>query len=563
MPVENNSAVSQFDVMIVDDDPDDLNLLADILKKNNYQVTLAADAELALTSIKAKQPFLILLDVQLPGMSGYELCKLLKKDVSTKEIPVVFLCSHTSLQDKIMCFEAGGVDYISKPIIIEEVLARVNTHLTSRKLQLESEEYKLILQKEIEEHKKTEEELHRNYEQVNSLLEKEKTNKRALLNILKDQKEVLSSLKESEERLSIIADTTNAVLYRKYTGSQYDYINPAVEKLTGYSPDEINNIGFASIVEKIEEADGKEVNREELKSNQKKIVNEFHADYLIRTKDGSSKWLADVSYPWFDDNGALIGSLGILMDITQRKEMVQELITAKNKAEEMNKVKSSFLSNMSHELRTPLISILGFSEILADELENPDYIKMVNSIAFAGERLKRTLNTILDLSKVEANEIVLLIEEQNVVELVQNNAIMFLGPAQKKGLYLNVVALHTNLTANIDKRIFLEILNNLLSNAIIYTETGGITVEIGQEKVNGKDWLCVSVADTGKGVDKKDFGLIFEEFRQVSEGFSRTHEGTGLGLTLVKKYVDLMGGVITLESELGVGSTFTVKVPLL
>ncbi|MBU0559947.1 MAG: PAS domain S-box protein, partial [Bacteroidetes bacterium] len=148
-----------------------------------------------------------------------------------------------------------------------------------------------------------------------------------------ERKRAEESLKESEERLRIIAETTNAVLYRlKYSDDmKYDYINPAIENLTGYNPDEINKIGFASLVEKIEGTGGEELKSEELKSNREKLVYEFPADYLIRTKQGDFKWLADRSYPWFDENGTLIGSLGILTDITQRKESEQEIISQKNK----------------------------------------------------------------------------------------------------------------------------------------------------------------------------------------------------------------------------------------
>jgi DNA-binding response OmpR family regulator len=153
MSKENLSSIQQIDVMIVDDVPDNLYLLTTILKKHNYNIRLARDAKIALRSIRAKRPFIILLDVQLPGMDGFELCRILKEDDSTKGIPVIFLTVHTSSENRMKGFEAGGVDYITKPIMAEEVLARVNTHVKLRELKLEEEQLNIELKKEIEVHK--------------------------------------------------------------------------------------------------------------------------------------------------------------------------------------------------------------------------------------------------------------------------------------------------------------------------------------------------------------------------------------------------------------------------
>ena len=187
---------------------------------------------------------------------------------------------------------------------------------------------------------------------------------------------------------------------------------------------------------------------------------------------------------------------------------------------------------------------------------------MIKTINSSGERLKTTLNMILDLSKVESNKIELKYNVENIVPSVQSCVELYSGAIQKSELYLHTVVADDELLAYIDKRLFADILNNLLKNAIVYTQAGGVTVTVKKMHIDSSDWACVSVADTGIGIAKDDFKLIFEEFRQVSEGYSRSFEGTGLGLTLTKKYVQLMNGVISVESDLGVGSTFTVRFPL-
>jgi signal transduction histidine kinase len=202
-----------YDILIVDDDPGNLKLLEGILEDNNYNIRSATDTKMALRSIKAKLPFIILLDVQLPGINGFEFCRSLKEDESTKGIPVIFITAHTSPEYIIKGFEAGGIDYIMKPFIVEEVLARVNTHVTNRKTLLEINRQNNKLQNEIEKLRLAEEELAQNNKLINSLLEQEKKNKNALLSILNDQKETVETLRKSEDELK----KANIVLKQLYT----------------------------------------------------------------------------------------------------------------------------------------------------------------------------------------------------------------------------------------------------------------------------------------------------------------------------------------------------------
>jgi signal transduction histidine kinase/CheY-like chemotaxis protein len=251
-----------------------------------------------------------------------------------------------------------------------------------------------------------------------------------------------------------------------------------------------------------------------------------------------------------------------LAGIIEREIAKKELIEAKETAEEMSKLKSNFLANMSHELRTPLIAILGYAEILKTEIEHQEWNEMVSTMMQSGKRLLETLNLILDLSKVEADKVQINYSEINISEEV-NEIVIMLGPvAQKKNLYLKAMVEKEIILSKLDKRLLHSIITNLVNNAIKYTHKGGVTIELNVITSSGKKYAMIRVVDTGIGIAKENQENIFEEFRQVSEGYNRHFEGAGLGLTIAKKFADKMGGSISLESEVGKGSTFTVVFPL-
>jgi signal transduction histidine kinase/ActR/RegA family two-component response regulator len=266
---------------------------------------------------------------------------------------------------------------------------------------------------------------------------------------------------------------------------------------------------------------------------------------------------------WNDNEIAMLRTTAAnLGGFIEREQAKKELIEAKEAAEGMSKLKSNFLANMSHELRTPLIAILGYTEILSNEVKNNNWAEMVDTIMQSGKRLLETLNLILDLSKIEADKIQIASSELNLANEI-NETINLLKPfADKKNLYIKTNGSDSNITVNLDKRLFQSVITNLINNAIKYTNQGGVTVSLNTFGNNGDSLVCVKVADTGIGIAKENQEFIFDEFRQVSEGFNRNFEGSGLGLTITKKFVEKMGGTISLESLQGQGTIFTIKFPL-
>ncbi len=380
---------SEITILIVDDTPQNIDILGEYLSE--YRIKAAADGEKALRAIETgSKPHLVLLDIMMPGMDGYEVCRRLKRNENTKDIPVIFITAMSEVEDKVKGFEHGAVDYITKPFQLEEVKSRIETHIA----------------------------------------------------------------------LS---------LYRK----------------------ELENI------------------------NQK-------LEFKVQ-------------------------------------ERTRELVSAKEKAEEANKLKSHFLSLISHELRTPMAGILGFSEVLVEETTNAELKEFAGMLYSSAQRLKDTIESILSLSKLETHN--RLIRPQECDILAEANKVIekYQPTANEKGIKLAVQGTWNNHEVYLDKSMFSLIFENILNNAVKYTDKGEVTIRLFNEKLDGEDAICFSIADTGIGIPADKQQIIFEEFRQVYEGMERNFEGVGLGLSLVKKYVSASGGAIDLVSDLGKGSKFTVK----
>lgn len=294
----------------------------------------------------------------------------------------------------------------------------------------------------------------------------------------------------------------------------------------------------------------------------------YDLDLRFITAKGNHRWVNSIGKAHYE-NGKITKVYGSFQDITERKLMEidrantqKELLVAKEKAETMSRLKSHFLANMSHELRTPLNGILGYSDILSEKLNDPELYNMAKGIYNSAKRLSETLNFILDLSVVESDKVELFSQNLEVVPVVESCIRQFEDSLQKKKLSLVTQFPHEDIYSSLDERLFKRIIYNLFDNAVKFTKQGGISVIIEKENINEAPWVVIKVKDTGIGIKEKHFELIFEDFRQVSEGISRQYEGTGLGLTMTKKTVELMGGTISVESTFGEGSTFIVKFPL-
>jgi len=255
--------------------------------------------------------------------------------------------------------------------------------------------------------------------------------------------------------------------------------------------------------------------------------------------------------------------LETFVESTQRKEAEMQINAEKEKAVEANKVKTNFLENMSHELRTPMIPILGFTETISEMDELPDEVKEMAVMMNQGaKRLLETLNIILDLSQIEKERAIIKPTEFNLLKIVNEVFTLFKSMAEKKGLYLEKEFEVEQLYLFSDERMLRHIINNLVNNGLKFTKTGGITIKTKLEKSGHGIFAVIQVCDTGIGIPKDKQDIIWEEFRQGSEGIGRSFEGNGLGLTITKNFIEKLGGTISVESEQEKGSMFTVRIPI-
>ena len=252
----------------------------------------------------------------------------------------------------------------------------------------------------------------------------------------------------------------------------------------------------------------------------------------------------------------------VIRDITVRKKVEKALITAKTAAEAANRTKSEFLTNMSHELKTPLNSIIGFSDLLKEEIAgslNEKQSRYVQFISSSGKNLLKIINDILELSKVESGSEELNIEVFSVDESINKVISMVLPQIHEKNIKLNYNPENRKVWIFADEFMFQQIMSNLLSNALKFTFSGGSIDVISKQE---GDLIIITVRDTGIGIPEDSLDKIFKPFFQIDSSLSRTFEGTGLGLTLVKKYVEMHSGNIHVESKIGEGSSFRFEFPV-
>lgn len=333
-----------------------------------------------------------------------------------------------------------------------------------------------------------------------------------------------------------------------------EFVNPKFTKISGYT---------------LEEAQGKnprflksgEHGREFYEDLWKTILSGkvWQSEIRNKKKNGELYWENVIISPIINDDNIITHFVAVKEDISEKKNMIRELIAAKEKAEEMNLVKSSFFANMSHELRTPMVGILGFSEVLLNELQgSPELLHMIKSINTSGRRLLETLNMILNISKLEAAKFEFDLEPFNIIELLQEIFDNFSSAAANKTLNYMFIHDKEKILCDIDENIFNSIFNNLINNAIKFTDRGSIQLVVRQINDN----VVIEVIDSGVGISSDKLNIIWEEFRQASEGYNRSFEGTGLGLSIARRYVELLKGSISVSSMSGVGTTFTVILPL-
>lgn len=370
--------------------------------------------------------------------------------------------------------------------------------------------------------------------------------------------EVQQKLIESEKKYRQIFENVQDVFYRADINGILTEVSPSIERYSGYRPEEI--IGKPVSITYNNPDDRQKLLKEIM--SLKEVV-DFEIE--LRKKGTNEIIYTSVnSHFIYNDNQEIIGVEGSLRDIGARKAAEIALGKAKIEAEKANKAKSEFLANMSHEIRTPMNAILGFAELLKVHIKEEKYAEYLKGVIIAGNSLLNIINDILDLSKIEAGKMELQLENVNIRSIMQELVQMFNIKAKEKNLDLQLI-IDDRLPGSllIDGIRLRQILLNLIGNAIKFTARGYVAIKVSLDNKQEEDKvdLEIIVQDTGKGIEQSQQELIFEAFKQQEGQSTRKYGGTGLGLTITKRLVEMMKGQIAVESVVKQGSSFTVRFP--
>ena len=509
-------------VLVVDDDPISLFTLEHLLQPH-YEVAVAEIGAAALGLIEAQSFDLIILDVILPDIDGFELCRIIKSQPLSCYIPIIFISAVEDTKGKLEGFASGGVDYVTKPFILEEVISRVKTQIDLHLLRL-----------------RLEERVRERTEELESEIGRRRVAEAALLKL---------STAVIQAPLTIMIVGTDGLI---------EYVNPWFVSSTGYSADEV--IGLNPRLLKSGYTTQDEYAKMWQTLNSGRV---WRGEFSTVRKNGSNFWESVTMAPVMNESGIITNFIGIKEDITVRKQRDNELLAAKVKAEGGSKAKSDFLTMVSHELRTPLNAVIGFSEFMTMELHgalgDPRYVDYARQVLDAGRNLLHIVEQIIDLTQVEAGRLKVrndLFELQPVIEEALSLAAMCKG-VQCKNIRKHIVG-NVDIMQG-DQQLIRQILINIISNALIFTPTHGHVDICVQRGFNGS--LEIIVNDSGIGISSDHLKRVLEPFEQAENIMTRSHEGLGLGLPLAKLMTEAHGGMFKLESIERIGTKVIIRFP--
>ena len=372
------------------------------------------------------------------------------------------------------------------------------------------------------------------------------------------------ALRKSEERYALAMKGSNDGLWDWDLARDRVYVSPRFKEIAGLN----KGIEFltAPEFEPLVHPDDRQRHVDALRAHLRGESEFFSAEYRLVGENRRDHWVLIRGIGLRDEDGKVYRMAGSLADINTRKEAELALRDAKEQAEAATRTKSRFLANVSHEFRTPLNAVIGLSEMLREEAEESgerEFLEPLQRIVAASRHLLRLINDILDLSKIEAGRLDLHIEDFQVSTLVQE-VITTADPLASNND--NELEIHCSEDLGImhsDSTRVCQVLLNLLSNAFKFTEGGTVALDLERETTDGEDWLTVKVSDNGAGMSKQQMGQLFQEFMPTDSATTRRYGGAGLGLAISRRLCRLLGGDIGVESELGSGTTFTVKLPLI
>lgn len=509
------------DILIVDDRIDGLIALEAVLNMPNLNLVRAQSGAEALRLLNQYDFGVILLDVQMPEMDGFETARRIRQVESYRSTPIIFVTAINKDDMHIYRgYEVGAVDYIFKPFEPQILRSKVNFFID------------LYLKR-------------RQLQDQNDMIRQSERQTRFLQ---------LAQLEmETLKRYRNLADAVPVMIWKSKVDGTLDYFNKPWTDYTGLTQEQSVGSGWQDAIHPVD-----------LKIFLKAWIDSmntgapFEIEVRIRRHDGHMRWHNVRAVPEFDILDKITSWIGTSSDIHDRKTAEDDLFEAKQAAVAASMAKTQFLANMSHEIRTPLGAMLGFAELLLNpELGEEERTQNISTIIRSGQQLLKIIDEILDISKVEAGRLEIENIEVNLASVIRDLQNLMMVKAQTKGIGLEFL-----IKSKIPNRVITDptrlrqVLMNMISNAIKFTEKGKVVVEVSWEA--GK--LRFRVKDTGVGIDMEMAEKLFQPFVQMDSSTTRRFGGTGLGLVLSRKLAQALGGNVTLESSLeGQGSCFLIE----
>ncbi|CAD5973680.1 Hybrid signal transduction histidine kinase D [Planktothrix tepida] len=523
---------SKVNILIVDDHWENLLALEAILISLGQNIVKASSGEEALKCLLQNDFAVILLDVQMPGMDGFETASLIRQRDRTRSTPIIFLTAFSKNENFMFKgYSLGAVDYLIKPLEPEILLSKVTVFVE-------------LFQATI-------------------------------------------ALKKSEEQFRSLSACSPVGIFVIDIEARCTYTNPRFQSIF----DQVNEASFPEgWLEFVHPQDRDQTGEQWLTWIQKK--QEYSQEFRLNTPSNLVRWVKMKAAPMISSDGDLLGHVGTIEDITDRKQAEEARAqfireqAARQQAEEANRLKDEFLATLSHELRTPLNSILGWSKLLRNQKFSEDKTrKALETIERNAKLQAKLIEDILDISRIIIGKMQLNRVPVNIISVVEA-AIddLYLSFAEKE-IDLNfkhsqslASKLHHSYWVAGDARRLQQIIWNLLSNAIKFTPQGGaveveLLIETSPEKAqnnfNFKDlstnsWVVIQVTDTGIGIPGEFLPYVFDRFRQADGKTTKYYGGLGLGLAIVRNLVEMQGGTVAVESAgENQGATFSVQFPLL
>jgi PAS domain S-box-containing protein len=518
-----------INILIVDDHPENLLAIEAVLAEENYCLIRANSGEEALKCLLKDEYALIVLDVEMPVMDGFETARFIKLRDESKGIPIIFMTAESWEREHLFTgYSIGAIDYMVKPIVPQLLKSKidgfVSMYVIHKKLQIQSEL------------------LHQRTYQL------EKTNK----DLLRTTHELI----RAEAQARVIGETSIDTMITFSKSGKIITVNPAAEGTFGYKEADLLGQPITLLIPTI----AKHKNAVSIsKIREKYRVGKLSEVTPIR-KDGS-EFSAEIQIgEAFIENNQIFACT--VSDITERKIVERELLKAKEEAEIAVRVKTEFIAMMSHEIRTPMNGIIGMTDLLMDTELDPEQREYADIVRKSGDALLSVINDILDFSKIESGKMELEQEPIDLKACIEETFDLFMAKSREHKLEMEY---------HIDRELpeliigdvtrLRQILNNLVGNAVKFTNSGGIFVVVN--KLSGQDdslELEFIIRDTGIGIPPHQIVNLFKPFSQLDSSMTRKYGGTGLGLSICKTLVELMGGSIRAEKEVKVGATFVFTI---